>query len=82
VFNDVSGERTVVQLAPLGPGARDSETWTHDPPNASPFHVGAAYVAKGRFANGEIWAADRAAVEEQLDQLGASSMLVNAGSMS
>jgi hypothetical protein len=69
VFNDVIDDETGVVLDPLPDGERSDESWTHDPPDASTFHIGAAYVDKVRLADGTIWSADDAAISRQLDRI-------------
>jgi len=69
VFNDVIDDARGVFLDPLAPGRSADENWTHDPPDAATFHVGAAYVDKARLADGTIWSADGDAISRQLDRI-------------
>lgn len=69
VFNDVIEETDGVFLDPLPSGESESDSWTYDPPEASTFHVGAAYVSKVRFADGDLWEADAEMIEAQLSQI-------------
>jgi len=75
VFNDVIDDARGVLLDPLSPGRGADENWTHDPPDAATFHVGAAYVDKVRLADGTIWSADEEAISQQLDRLDAGERL-------
>lgn len=69
VFNDVIDEKDGVVLDRLASGESDDDSWTYDPPDASTFHVGAAYVSKVRFEDGGIWEADPAGIDEQRSQI-------------
>jgi hypothetical protein len=69
VFRDIIDRSYGVVLEPLSPGTDDNENWTHDPPNAATFYIGAVYVEKVRFADGTIWTVDTAPMEEQLRRI-------------
>ncbi len=69
VFYDVIDEVGEVVLDRLAAGTSDDDAWTNDPPNASTFYVGAAYVDKVRFDNGDIWEANADNIEKQLARI-------------
>lgn len=69
VFYDVIAREDGVALDPLGSKEGAEESWTYDPPDAATFHVGAAYVSKVRFANGDLWESRSEAIDEQLSQI-------------